>query len=406
MASYGEVAYGEVAYGGVAGGPLFGDLVEALTFSDAGTTAQSTYNTTHAEALAFADPLSALAVSILSETYVFGDSSAWNLVYRLIEALEFSELLTPSSRYGRLFSDSVKFDDTAHHALAELISEAMAFGDTPTYVRQWQGRLAEVFQLPDSAETTTTYNKLIVDALVLADLAEQYYRGTLSDSLALTDTVAGLRQFYAALVDSITASDSDSYLAVFAGGISDSVDLGDTVTSQLTLQALLADDLRFVVWDGTNRVSYAGYVMNTKVGGLTEYQNYNFNSIAKIGASYYGASSTGLYLLEGADDAGTDIEARIKFGAFNPGSGKKSRVEQAYIGVRSDGKVIFKTFADDGKERWYETQALHGDLQTQRAKLGRGVKSRYWQFELMNRDGEALDLEQFEFLPITMTRRV
>ena len=287
-----------------------------------------------------------------------------------------------------------------------MVSEALVLTDTPTYVKSWSNRLRESLLLSDSADPVLTYNQLIADALTIADLAMHRAQETLSDSLVLTDTFIGLRTLYGQLVDTILAEDTASYLSLFSGSLQDALALGDSISGSLVFQALIQDTFQLFLWSGTDQMAYTGFVMNPKVGGLTEYQNYNFNSIAKIGSAYYGASSTGLYLLEGTDDAGTDIDVRIKFGAFDPGAGKKSRVEHAYIGVRSDGKMIFKTFADDGKERWYETQALHNDLSTQRAKLGRGVKSRYWQYELVNRDGESIELEQFEFLPIILTRRV
>lgn len=402
--TYGVASYGEAPYGAVPAGDG-ANLAEGLVLTDT-VGVLTAERKTVTDAFVSVDTVLYDFTTPLYDALAFNDATAWDLVFLFREIVTFRETLTQDSTYNILFEDGVAFTDVVRGALAEMLSEALVLTDTASYVRYWGARLRESLLLGDSAAAGTAYNWLLADVLALADVASHGARETLTDALTMLDAVAGRAQVYKQLVDSISAGDTSTYLAAMPVNFQESLVFTDTGTAASLYQALLADDLQFLLWDGNNRAAYSGYVMNPKVGGLTEYQNYNFNSIAKIGASYYGASNTGLYLLEGADDAGTDISVRIKFGAFNPGSGKKSRVEQAYIGVRTDGKLIFKTFADDGKERWYETQAVQGDLQTQRAKLGRGVKSRYWQFELMNRDGEPMDLEQFEFLPITLTRRV
>ena len=345
-------------------------------------------------------------VTLISDAWSLTDATTWDLRDALIDIINLQENLIQDSTYNPLFDENLAFADAVREAFAEMLSDGLVLTDVVTYVRHWDGQLRELLNFADIANSTEVYNKLISDALALTDLASHPERETLSDGLSLVDTLTGLAEMYGTLVDSIVSADTSSYIAVFSGSLSDVLVSTDAASHTSIVLALLEDDFRFVVWQGDDQTAYTGYVMNPKVGGLTEYQNYNFNSIGKIAGQYYGASRTGLYLLEGADDAGTDIDVAIKFGAFDPGTGMKSRVQQAYIGVRADGKIIFKTFADDGKERWYETQALHDDLQTQRAKLGRGVKSRYWQFELVNRDGGSIDLEQFEFLPIVLTRRV
>jgi hypothetical protein len=39
-------------------------------------------------------------------------------------------------------------------------------------------------------------------------------------------------------------------------------------------------------------------------------------------------------------------------------------------------------------------------------KIGKGLRSRYWQFELVNIDGADFDLDTIEFHPVLLTRRV
>ena len=418
--SFGASSFGVRTFGEPVGGEqveVIGETVTDLLFLNTGTLAgDDIFARSLSDSLLLQEGTCHCDfVTLLQSTWDLSevtDQPSWALGHILNEVLSWGENINQDSTYNPLFDENLTFADAVREAFAAMLSDALEFKQSQevvSYVRLWEARLRELFNLTDLATDTGVYNKLIAEALALADLASHAERETLSDVLdfsQLDEVLAGLAEFYDTLVDSILTNDASLYVALFSGSLSDALVATDTASRTSIVQALLEDDFRFFVWQGDDQTAYMGYVMNPKVGGLTEYHNYDFNSIGKIAGQYYGASKTGLYLLEGADDAGSDIEVRIKFGAFDPGAGRKSRIEHAYIGVRSDGKMIFKTFADDGKERWYETQALHGNLQTQRAKLGRGVDSRYWQFELVNRSGEAVDLEQFEFLPVVLTRRV
>ena len=77
------------------------------------------------------------------------------------------------------------------------------------------------------------------------------------------------------------------------------------------------------------------FVMNItggKPGGTTQYKNYEFNSVAKIGGRYYGASSDGLFLLDGEDDAGEPVEASFGLGQLDFGSPQLKTVAHCYLG--------------------------------------------------------------------------
>ena len=405
--SYGSTSYGEVSYGSL---PASTDgneptVSEALAWGDSIGTAQI-FGPSLADALAIASALSEDVTSLIADGLVFPDQLSYDFGAILIETLHLRDTFLQDSILNPLLQDSVWLRDIGFAAYAELLQDALVATDTTSYVRFWTNRLRDTLQLGDSAEAAATYNYLVASALAFADLAAHPEHELLSDSIVLADTLVGATHAYLKLIDALVAGDTTSFAAVFTGTAGDSLDFSTVATAVASLLEVLQDSFEFILWDGEDQSGYVGYVMNPAVGGLTQYTNYNFNSFARIGRNSYGASSTGIYLLGGEDDAGSEIATKIKLGAFDFGNGYRSRVEHAYIGVRTDGKLILKTFTDDGKERWYETQAVHTDLNTQRGKLGRGVNSRYWQFELVNRDGEPLEVEQIEFLPVTLTRRV
>ncbi len=408
--AYGEAAYGEVAYGsspsGGGAGTTNETLTESLVLTDL-SVADNEYADTLTEALSLLTVLTGKESTPVNDSFSFADVSIYDLAALLYDALAFNETYLIDATYNTIFADQVELSDAVYGLYAAAIADAFQLADTPSFVKAWTNKLVDALQLEDVADPELAVTELLGSALALADLAEHAYDGTLSDTIDLADVLGGMAVHYARVAESILANDTSAYGAMVTVGIEDETTWVDAIDNDAEFLPILEDMLTFTIWDGDTQSSYTGWVMNTAVGGLTEYKNYNFNSIAKIGGHYYGAADTGLYLLEGADDAGTDIDVRIKLGALDLGNGYKSRCEQAYIGVRTSGSIIFKVFTDDGKERWYESQAVYTELNTQRAKLGRGVKSRYWQFELINRDGADIELlEEIEFYPVALTRRV
>jgi hypothetical protein len=154
-----------------------------------------------------------------------------------------------------------------------------------------------------------------------------------------------------------------------------------------------------------------GWVMNTEGEmPLSEYENYDFNSFCKVGDVYLGAKDEGLYLLDGDTDEGAPIDAAVRTMMLDFGSPVQKRVRNAYIGYTSSGKLLLRVrVVDNGelKEQWYEAQELQAQApREQMIRVGRGLRSRYWQFELVNVDGADFELMDLELHPVYLNRRV
>lgn len=140
-------------------------------------------------------------------------------------------------------------------------------------------------------------------------------------------------------------------------------------------------------------------------GESTRYDNFAFNSFAKIGKHYFGAKAGGIYLLEGDDDAGDPIEASINFGTQSFGSSAVKRIEAAYIGASSDGKIYLKVVAN-GEEYLYAARDVSEHMATTRIGVGRGIAANYMTFFLYNSEGCDFRLEDIEFAALDMKRRI
>lgn len=241
-----------------------------------------------------------------------------------------------------------------------------------------------------------------------ANLAQ--YHKLVADAFAVDDTAVANMLFSFITNETVGMDDAPSTSGIFIAVAEDQVTINEALTTSQIFELLVNEDLNALAGftlreDG----SYIGVAMNTKNYAVTEYQDFDFNSLAKIGSQYYGCKSDGIYLLGGSSDAGTAIAAVVKSGQRKLGQ-NYSRVERAYLAMRNSGSLVLKTIVRDRdgvkKERWYETDNTSDTIRDIRIKLAKGVKAHYWQWELVNDDGADFELDSLELKEIKLTRRI
>ncbi|MFC4923577.1 hypothetical protein [Delftia deserti] len=145
--------------------------------------------------------------------------------------------------------------------------------------------------------------------------------------------------------------------------------------------------------------------INTATGASSAYEGYPFNSFARIGGRYFGATADGIYELEGNDDAGQPIAAHANLGQRNFGSNRLKAWPTAYLGVSSRGHMVVRVTTE--RETYtYRARSSGRDMQTQRVDFGRGLRANYITLELMNECGADFDLDGIEFTVVELGRRI
>lgn len=156
------------------------------------------------------------------------------------------------------------------------------------------------------------------------------------------------------------------------------------------------------------------YAMNLEHPGVTQYTNYPFMALGEVNGEFLGVDTSGVVRLSGADDEGTDIPWLTRFG-FSDFAGVGGmdaelvkRLVDLYVGYRADADITVKIRIDrEGTATTYTlTKHPSSDrLQTRRAKLARGLKSRYWQVEIGATEGDA-EIESLGLLVRPLTRKI
>jgi len=171
-----------------------------------------------------------------------------------------------------------------------------------------------------------------------------------------------------------------------------------TLTANVPIVVLTAKDLAEL---------YRCIVMNQKNFAITEYANFNFNSLVQVGDRIFLASETGLYLMGGENDAGTDIDARVRTVLDDFGSSNIKNVPDAYISCRASENIMVATVEDDGTLS-SEQEVICGnpDLKNKKVNFARGKKQRYWGVEIRNTNGGTLDIDGIDLNAAVLRRKV
>ena len=319
--------------------------------------------------------------------------------------------------------------------------------------------LRDRVKLPEAYDTTTVYGLLVSDAAVLRDallggravdvaetvtISETLRRGVavrVLEKLGLADTLVGAAKYGMRWTDTVRLTDR---LLRFVGGdvaetialtsswtprmrarkqVSEGITLADTLTPKFLLSAVARDDIELdaqsllqMLFQPTLRETieisaaylspgggFTAWAMNTRTAAVTEYDNFAFNSFARIGNKYIGATETGLYELNGDTDDGDPIVSRIKSGFMQFGGVQLSRLKAAYIGMRGEGDFVLRIETGDGAR--YDYAVSTRNLRTAKVHMGKGQRARYFSFELIG-TGADFDLDSIEFVPLVVQRRV
>ena len=222
----------------------------------------------------------------------------------------------------------------------------------------------------------STYSEDAVDNAILRDL--------LSEDLDVDDTLVDGRLVAETTSETFNIDDT----MTLAGIINEIINDGGTFGAILNINGQ-----QFVVW-----------AANADTFAHSEYANFDFDSMCRLGSSYYGTKEDGVYELEGSNDAGTKIEWFL--GLPQVAGDTFMRMPKCYLGFSSDGYVYLRTITDGGDERIYMFEKTSAARTGSGLTLGRGVKSRYWMFDLIGVDGADIELDKIEFYPVVLGRRV
>lgn len=167
--------------------------------------------------------------------------------------------------------------------------------------------------------------------------------------------------------------------------------LSDVVTAAIVIQA--------------GDIEYNGWILNPNLVASTGLTGFAFNSFVKHKGKYYGVGDGGIYELGGPNDNGVSINAFVGLPRLDFGTEQKKSVPYAYIGVTSENQMVLRVLVS-GTVYTYIARNATTEMAEQRVDIGKGLRSTYWQFELINEAGADFELDTIKFMPVVLERRI
>jgi hypothetical protein len=356
---------------------------------------------------AFAPTLSAAGEYDVVENIQMAASHQLNYGLRVLDQAQIASSAQTFWTQTLSLTDTVRAILTAQPALAVTLTELVEAEDTINFV--------EVVTLLDRAgafDSLETFRQLSVQLSLLAaarDLVAGNPAVVLTDELEAEDATQTRELIQ--LLESLEAAMTSQQVMTLVVEETLGVQAADSTETLGHYLANVTDNVGAWLGFRLGDETFTGWVMNTEgEKPLSEYTGYNFNSFCRVGDRFYGAGDDGLYLLEGDTDNGEPIDAAIRTMMIDFGSPVQKRVRNAYLGYTASGKLLLRVrTVDQGQmnEQWYEAQELPAQApREQMVRLGRGLRSRYWQFELVNIDGADFEIDTLELHPVYLNRRV
>lgn len=320
----------------------------------------------------------------------------------LLDAVRVTPTQALRGRWAAVLANGVRAAERTRLGHGTVVANGVLV--TATDVVQRAVLVAEALKWTAVVQPAARYRVPLADAVRTSVAIARFLGGSLADQVTTTPSVVVQARWRAGALDSVSAAD-----VAAIGRFIVRVDAEDTITVsfEAAVRALLTGVLDEAVQITAGLMLPTGefitWATNTRTGATSEYENYPFNSFARRGTRYLGAAQDGLYVLDGDDDAGEDIIARLRTGYAQFAGSRFASLAGMYLGMHATGAVFVRLLTGDGKSYTYRVNAQ--SMETTKVQVGKGLRTRYLACELET-TGQDFDLDTIEFVPLGAKRRV
>jgi hypothetical protein len=389
---------------------------EAVTITEAAGNINRTLNfttTTEVAGLITANSCTIYRPSRIEETFTVSDDAIWVLNLTVTETFEASDDVTPLGEVA-LVTESFTADDTvtvpsSTYTITETfeakdvvtfshdiyIQESATVSDEVTFSRTLS--VVDAFTADSSVTPSNTATATITETFDASDEVTPIYLKTITETFEANDTVTPSNSATATITETANANSTVELQKVCNDTITETCTWDDTIDaagSVYTVTVSSTANVTDAIW-APDYLAVA-WVLNTETGGLCYYDNYGFDSIAAHDGVIYATSPNGVYELSGDNDAGRNINSRLKTGFLDFDTEHLKRIAALYVGYTGGAlKCSVEAYTSDANEVYtYDMEErTAGAPRNNRIKTGKGVASRYWRFDFENVEGADFQIQ-------------
>jgi hypothetical protein len=320
----------------------------------------------------------------------------------LVEALRLSATIAPNQIGSITVAETLGLIERLIPGIPVAVAETLALSITESI--QHAITVIEGLSLSEVLLPAALYNFTVAEDLGLTSSLANFFGADVVEGLELAPSATANMLLNQTLTEGLGLADSHVANLVLRVTIEEGLGLEDVELLNSIYHGEITEALGLHLAYISPGGGFTAWAMNTRTAAVTEYDSYEFNSFARLGDTYIGATSAGLYELVGDDDAGDNIVARIKSGFAQWAGARFTILKGVYLGMRVEsGSFVLKVITGEGRTYVYSVQPRN--MRTTKVTIGKGVKTRYLRFELIS-TGQDFDLESVEFIPLVAERRI
>ncbi len=329
----------------------------------------------------------------------------------LISTLNMTGSVINEATLRNSLTETMNFSDALATAWAVMLTENVQLAGDVSERKLFICALIDSLHAVGAVETRMDAVAAATSALVMESMIQNGWSTTASDTVEFTDAYEATARMFASLVDTALISSNAAMTMRLVAICADTVDITGTSAASLVANVELSDSVMLYMNVSVGGGEYAGWVLNTDSKGASEYRNYPFDSLVMFGDKLLCAGVGGIYQSGGDTDDGENIDAFIRTGLMDFGTGKYKRVPDVFVGKKGSGELVMKVVTTSGRgekvEDWYiaEPDPRGAEAREGRFKLGKGVESLYFQFVVHNKAGGDLELAKVALRPVVLSRR-
>ena len=357
------------------------------------------------EAVVLRSPADLRVVFGLLEEVTLAESAAFDLLQVLFarESFVLNPAVAVLQEASRRASERVRLTDRLFPGLSQTLSESISLLSSLTMLRGLSIRETLTLQESPAVNLIVSFQ----EALAFADGAGEIFRLSAAEELELREAL--LNSMVLPLVEALTLDPQSSGSLFTLLASKEILQVSSLTRSTLELLLKASTALMFIE-QLPSAPEFSAWVFNSDTLAPTQYTNFPMNSFMELGNQLYGVASDGIYLLEGASDAGASIDTLVCTGDLNFGALGQKSIPRAYLLITKPGDILLKTHTyhhGQQKEHFYKVVLRQeDDMGLVRVPLRRELRSEFWAFELQNVEGGDFELQGAEVLPALLSRRV
>jgi hypothetical protein len=153
-------------------------------------------------------------------------------------------------------------------------------------------------------------------------------------------------------------------------------------------------------------MSRLSLTMNCKNAAVGQSDGLSFDSFAVIDGKLYGSSASGIFLMEGPTDAGTEIDAFFTIFSTDLGVNVKKRIRSIYLSGNSEGSLKVTPVMDNDEGKEYSIVA-DGPTQFKSHKVAvdRDERGFFIGVKIANVDGADFAINSIDILTFPIAQR-